>query len=174
MTRQFQETDHYWDQGPCWEQPEDIYIKQELDTGPYNTEVIRHNERHNEWRSKKPIMSSDNTEEEAAPYGARNVTHQESIDSKRLTETKVQNRILLSNTNHEEIKQEPESYEQPPQRAQYQREPQQRVDTQRDSTYDHMTMPSSRSNTNRHVPHPNQFNSRQQPSKRGMPRENND
>ena len=177
-TRQFREADHYWDQSTCWEQPEDVYIKPEFDPGPYNTEVTRHNE----WRSKKPITSSDNTEEEAAPYGNRNVTHQENIDSKRLSETNVQNRILLSTTNHEEIKQEPQepkSHTQPPQRAQYQREPQQPVETQRDGTYNPMTTPSPRSNTNRHGPNPNQFNSHhQQPStyhhKKGMPRENND
>ena len=38
-------------------------------------------------------------EGEMAPYGTLNVTHQDSTDSKKLTETKFQNRILLSNTN---------------------------------------------------------------------------
>ena len=102
-TQQYREADHHWVQGACWEQPEDVYIKEEFDPGPYNTEVIRHDE----WRLNKKILSFNDTEGETAPYGTRNVTHQDSIDSKKLTERKVQNRVLLSNTNHEEIKQEP-------------------------------------------------------------------
>ena len=39
--RRYRETDHHLDQGACWGQPEDIFIKQEFDPGPYNTEVIR-------------------------------------------------------------------------------------------------------------------------------------
>ena len=68
-----------------------------IQPGPLNTDVIHRDE----WRSRKQILSSDDTEEEAAPYGTRNVTHQDGVDSKQLTETKVQNRILLSETNHE-------------------------------------------------------------------------
>ena len=180
--RQHQETDQHWDQGACWGQPEDVYIKQEFDPGPYNTEVIRHKD----WRSKKPIPSSDETEEEA-PYETRNIAHQDSIESRKLTDTKVQNRILLSNMNHEDIKQEPDNYikqepdnyAQPPQRTQHQREPQQRVDTQWSNAYDHVTTPSPRPNINRQVSIPNQFNTHHQQSsihhhKRGTPREYND
>ena len=62
-TQQYQDTDHHWDQAPCWEQPEDIYIKDEFDPGLFNTEVLRRDE----WRLRKPI-SSDDTEEETVPY----------------------------------------------------------------------------------------------------------
>ena len=101
-SQQYREEDHYWDQGACWDQTEDTYIKEEFDPGPYNTDVLRRDE----WRSIKQF-SSDDTEEEAAPYKTRNVTLQDSVDSKQLAEALIHNKMLLSKTNHAEIKQEP-------------------------------------------------------------------
>ena len=79
------------------------------------------------------------------------------------------------------IKQEPDNYTQPPQRTQHQRvlpkrEPKQQVDTQWSNAYDRMATPSPRSNSNRQVSIPSQFNTyHRQPSthhhKREMPRE---
>ena len=66
-TQQYQDTDHHWDQAPCWEQPEDVYIKDEFNLGPYNTESLRRDE----WHLRKQI-SSDNTEEETVPYKIQN------------------------------------------------------------------------------------------------------
>ena len=43
--RGHQKTDQRWEQDTCWGQPEDVYIKQEFDPGPYNTEAIRHKDR---------------------------------------------------------------------------------------------------------------------------------
>ena len=120
------------------------------------------------------------------------MAHQDSIESRKLADTKVKNRILLSNMNGEDIKQEPynyikqepDNYTQPPQRTQHQREPPQRepqqpVDTQWSNAYDHMTTPSPRPNSNKQVSIPSQFNTHhQQPSthhhKREMPREYSD
>ena len=58
--RRHQKTGPQWEQDTCWGQQEDVYIKQEFDPGPYNTEVIRHKDK--DWRSTKPIPSSDETE----------------------------------------------------------------------------------------------------------------
>ena len=58
-----------------------------------------------EWRSRKQF-SSDDTEEEAAPYKTRNVTLQDSVDSKQLAEARIHNKMLLSKTNHSDIKQD--------------------------------------------------------------------
>ena len=186
--RRHQKTDQHWEQDTCWGQPEDVYIKQEFDPGPYNTEVIRHKDK--DWRSKKPIPSSNETEEEAH-YETRHIT-QDSIESRKLADTKVRNRILLSNMNREDIKQEPnnyikqepDNYTQPPQKTQHQREPpqrepQQRVETQWSNAHDHTTTPPSRPNSSRQVSIPSQFNAHhQQPSthhhKREMPREYSD
>ena len=159
--RGHQKTDQRWEQDTCWGQPEDVYIKQEFDPGPYNTEAIRHKDR--DWRSKKPIPSSDETEEEA-PYETRHITHRDNIESRKLADRKVQNRILLSNMDREDIKQEPDNYAQPSQRTQHQREPpkrepQQRVDTQWSNAYDHTATPSPRPNSNRQVSIPSQPNS---------------
>ena len=96
------------DQDACWDQTEDTYIKEEFDPGPYSTDVLHCDE----WRSRKQI-SSDDTEEEAAPYETRNVTLQDSVDSKQLVEARIHNKMLPSKTNHSEIKQEPRSHPHP-------------------------------------------------------------
>ena len=65
----------------------DTYIKEEFDPGPYNADALRRDE----WRSRKQI-SSDDSEEEAAPYEIRNVTLQDRVDSKQLAEAQIHNR----------------------------------------------------------------------------------
>ena len=115
----YQEEDHYWDQ------TEDTYIKSEFDPGPYNTDGLHPDK----WRSRKHF-SSDETEEEAVPYKTQNITLQDNVDSKKLAEARIHNRMLLSKTNHTDIKQEPGSYLHPQQRIQHHQPPQQRVDTQ--------------------------------------------
>ena len=154
---------------PCWDQPEDVYVKEEFDPGPFNTEVIRRDE----WRSRKSI-SSDDTEGETVPHKVRNISLQDSTDSKQLTEAEYRNRVLLSQTNHEEVKQE--TYTHPQQRIQYHQDPPQILDNQRDGAYNNMLTPSQSFNNNRHAPNSNQFGT-QDPNyrhRRGGPREDND
>ena len=173
-TQQYQFTDHHWDQASCWEQPEDVYIESEFDPGPSNTEAMRW-----DWRSRKSI-SSDDTEGEMVPHKVRNISPQDNTDSKQLSEAEYRNRVLLSQTNNEEIKQEikqePGTYARPQQRIQYSQDPPQRLDNQRDAIYDNMLTPSQSFHNNRYAPNPNQLET-QNPNyrhRRGGPREDID
>ena len=171
---QYQDTDHHWDQALCWEQPEDVYVKSESDPGPSNTDPMRQ-----DWRPRKSI-SSDDTEGGMVPHKVRNISLQDNTDSKQLSEAEYRNRVLLSQTNHGEIKQEvmqePEYYARPQQqRVQYNQDPL-RLDNQRDAIYDNMLTPSQSSNNNRYIPNPIQLGT-QNPSyrhHRGGPRINID
>jgi hypothetical protein len=112
------------------------------------------------------------------PHKARNTSLQDNTNSKQLSEAEYRNRVLLSQTNHgeikQEVKQEPEYYARPQQqRAQYNQDPL-RLDNQRDAIYDNMLTPSQSFNNNRYAPNPNQLGT-QNPSyrhQRGRPRVN--
>ena len=156
------------------EQPEDVYVKSESDPGPSNTDAMRQ-----DWRPPKSI-SSDDTEGGMVPHKVRNISLQDNTDSKLLSEAEYRNRVLLSQTNHGEIKQEvmqePEYYARPQQqRVQYNQDPL-RLDNQRDAIYDNMLTPSQSFNNNRYAPNPSQLGT-QPPSyrhQRGGSRENID
>ena len=173
-TQQYQDTDHHWDQASCWDQPEDVYLKSEFDPAHSNKDAARQ-----DWRTQKSI-SSDDTEGGMIPHKIRNISFQDNAESKQLSEAEYRNRLLLSQTNHreikQEIKQEPEYYTRPQQqRVQYNQDPL-RLDNQRDPTYDNMLAPSQSSNNNRYIPNPIQLGT-QNPSyrhQRGGPRVNID
>ena len=100
-----------------------------------------------DWRPRKSI-SSDDTEGGMVPHKVRNISLQDNTDSKLLSEAEYRNRVLLSQTNHGEIKQEvmqePEYYARPQQqRVQYNQDPL-RLDNQRDAIYDNMLTPSQK------------------------------
>ena len=153
---------------------EDVYVKSESDPGPSNTDPMRQ-----DWRPRKSI-SSDDTEGGMVPHKVRNISLQDNTDSKQLSEAEYRNRVLLSQTNHGEIKQEvmqePEYYARPQQqRVQYNQDPL-RLDNQRDAIYDNMLTPSQSFNNNRYAPNPSQLGT-QPPSyrhQRGGSRENID
>ena len=117
------------------------------------------------------------------PHKIKNIFLQpDNADSKQLSEAEYRNRLLLSQTNHgemkQEIKQEPEFkqeheyYTRPQQqRVQYNQDPL-RLDNQRDPAYDNMLAPPQSSNNNRYTPNPNQLGT-QNPNyhhQRGGPR----
>ena len=114
------------------------------------------------------------------PHKVRNISLQDSTDSKQLMEVEYRNRDLLSQTNHEEvkqeIKQEPGTYTHPQQKIQYHHDPPQRLDNQRDGAYNNMLTPSQSFNNNRHAPNHNQFKTQDLNYRHrgGGPREDND
>ena len=124
-TRRHKQKGPRWEQDACWGQQEDVLLKQEFDPGPYNTDAIRHKDR--DWRSKKPIIPSSDETEEETHYKTRHVA-QDNIESQKLADMKVRNKILLSNMDREDVKQEPidhikhepNNYTQLPQRTQHQ------------------------------------------------------
>ena len=166
--REHQKTSQRWGQDTSWGQPEDTYTRQDFDPGPYDTEVLRHKDR--DWRSKKPILPSSDETGEDVPHETRHVAYRDTIESRRLADIQRQNKMLLSDMEREDIKQdpdnyikkEPDGYVQLPQRHQHQREPpprelQQRVDAQWSNTYEHTAAPTSRLNGNRQAPTSEQF-----------------
>ena len=127
--REYRKTDQRWKQDRSWGQPEVTFTQQDFDPGPYDTEVVSHKDR--DWRSSKPILPSSNETGEDTPHETRHTAYRDNIESKRLADIKRQNKMLLSDMEREDIKQdtdsyikkEPDDYAQPPQRRQHQREP---------------------------------------------------
>ena len=107
--------------GHAWDST-DVPIKIEFEPGPYNTDI------HRDWRAPQAsrCFSSDETEEEIRPYRKQNVGIQDNVDSNQLARTRVENRKLLKDTPHRDIKQENDDYS--TQQRNYQEPPQQRMD----------------------------------------------
>ena len=139
--------------GHAWDPGNDAPIKLEYDPEPYNTVEINR-----DWRASQAsrCFSSDETEEEIRPYRKQNVGIQDNVDSNQLARTRVENRKLLKDTPHRDIKQENDDYS--PQQRNYQEPPQQRMDPLRN------------------VPNNNTFVPQEHPSNyylpKGAPREN--
>ena len=168
----------------------------DFDPGPYDTEVVRHKDR--DWRQKAPILPSSDETGEDIPRGTRQGTYRDTLESEKLSDIKRRNKMMLSDMEREDIKQdpdtyikkdpdtyikqEPDEYTQPVQRRQYQWEPpprelQRRGDVQRGRTHDYTAAPTSRLNGNRQTPEQFNDHNRQPPTyhlKREPPRDYNE
>ena len=175
-----------------WNQPEEVFTQRDFDPGPYNMKAARHKDR--DWRQKEPILPSSDETGEDTPHGIRQGTYRDNLESEKLTDIKRRNKMMLSDMERDDIKQdpdtyikkesgthikqEPDEYTQPVQRRQHQWEPpprelQRRGDTQRGRAHDYTAVPTSRLNGNRA---PEQYNdhNRQPPTyhhKREPPRD---
>ena len=172
-----------WEQDACWGQQENIILKQEFDPSPYNTDAVRHKDR--DWRQRKPIIPSSDENEEETHQETRHVA-QDNILFQKLADMKVRNKILLSNMDREDVKQEPidyikpepDNYTQPPQRTQHQRitpkrEPQKQMENQWSNAHDYRAPLPPRPNGNRQNSIPNQPSAHHR-HEREMPREYGD
>ena len=181
--RGYRPTNRRRTQDVSWNQPEETYTQQDFDPGPYDTEVVRHKDR--DWRQKEPILPSSDETGEDIPRGTRHGAYRDTIESERLTDIKRRNKMMLSDMEREDIKQdpdtyvkkdpdtyikkEPDEYTQPPQRRQYQREPpprelQRRGDVQWGRAHEYTAAPTSRLNGNRQTPEQFNDHNRQPPT----------
>ena len=190
--RGYRPTNRRRSQDMSWNQPEEVFTQRDFDPGPYDTKAARHKDR--DWRQKEPILPSSDETGEDTPHGIRQGAYRDNLESEKLTDIKRRNKMMLSDMERDDIKQdpdiyikkepgthikqEPDEYTQPVQRRQHQWEPpprelQRRGDTQRGRAHDYTAVPTSRLNGNRA---PEQYNdhNRQPPTyhhKREPPRD---